>query len=591
MAAEAHTAEFESELERERARWVRRRFLWLMGVTLALSMPILPALWFSMESDGNAPGLRYEAGLIRFWWATLAVGVYLLAMLAVIVKGNQRGSARFASRLALALMSLTGLLTVPIERIAAGLEGTMRFEATATGPDGTTRPTPEGKILSDLMAGFRAGKSLGEAQRQNPADAAPTTRTTRPAPREYQRITLRPGFEIELGSDATGERSASATLGTGARPGVTGGATGRGAGGGINEQLIASVWTPGLRTALMAVWVAISVHLLACLFMPWTVRESLVPAAAIAASFAIVVVADLMVGQISLFWLAVIVPALVSALVPGTVLCWWRYSRFRGEYRLQFESDRYQQLRTELSAARRIHDSSLPPQIITGPVHVTYAYRPMRDIGGDLLVSRELPGGQRLLVLIDVTGHGITAALTVNRLLGELDRLLAQQQQMSPAVMLAALNRYTWLMLAQHALYLSAVVLVIDPVARTLCYASGGHPTGHIARRDGSTDDLESTSTLLGVLVPDQYDAEERTVALQVGEVVLFCTDGATESRQADGTMLRTAGMRQLFEEVVRSQAIPRDRVADALMHRLISLRPGDDEDDTLLVCASLPSD
>lgn len=574
MAAKSHTAEFEGELERERARWVRRRFLWLMGVTLALSMPMLPALWLSMEADGTTSGMTREAGLIRFWWATLAVGIYLLAMVAVIVKVNRPGSARFASRLALALMSLTGLLTVPIERIAAGLEGTLSFEVSTTGPEGTTRPSPERKALSEFMAGFQAGAGLGEAQRQSSEGRAngstkPTTQTTRPALQEGQRIVLRPGFEFSAKANGQG-----------------------GAGGsGFNERLLASVWTPGLRTALMAVWVAVSVHLLACLFMPWTVRESLVPAAAIGTSFAIVVAADLMVGQITWFWVALIVPALVSALVPGTALCWWRYSRFRGEYRLQFESERYQELRTELSAARRIHDSSLPPQITTGPVHVTYAYRPMRDIGGDLLVSREWPDGRRLIVLVDVTGHGITAALTVNRLLGELDRLLAQQRQLSPAAVLAGLNRYTRLMLAHHALYLSAVVLVIDPVGRTLCYASGGHPTGHIARRDGTTEDLESTATLLGVLPPDHYDAEEREVRLDPGDVVFFCTDGATESRQADGTMLRTAGMRRLFEEVARSPTIPPDRVADALMLRLISLRPGEDEDDTLLVCACLPTD
>ena len=83
-----------------------------------------------------------------------------------------------------------------------------------------------------------------------------------------------------------------------------------------------------------------------------------------------------------------------------------------------------------------------------GPVRLNYVYEPMRQIGGDLLFVHPPPDAMRdgsgtfSAVILDVTGHGIAAALTVNRLVGELERLFSENAAASPGDVLRGLNRY-----------------------------------------------------------------------------------------------------------------------------------------------------
>src|SRR5439155_8256743 len=110
-------------------------------------------------------------------------------------------------------------------------------------------------------------------------------------------------------------------------------------------------------------------------------------------------------------------------------------------------------------------------------------------------------------VLLDVTGHGIAAALTVNRIVGELDRTFSANAagDPAPAELLLALNHYACLMLAQHGLYMTALCLRVDADQGIIQWTSGGHPTAFIRRGDGSIESLESTALIMGVQDEPQY--------------------------------------------------------------------------------------
>src|SRR5262249_4586108 len=141
----------------------------------------------------------------------------------------------------------------------------------------------------------------------------------------------------------------------------------------------------------------------------------------------------------------------ILAVAPGSAWCWWRDRRFRKNFRTTFESRSFRKLQHDLSDARRVHEALLPAARSHGPVRFHYIYEPMRQIGGDLLFVfppshlHEAEGVQSLsLVVLDVTGHGIAAALTVNRIVGELERLFIDDPDAPPGKALAALNRYVY---------------------------------------------------------------------------------------------------------------------------------------------------
>lgn len=120
-------------------------------------------------------------------------------------------------------------------------------------------------------------------------------------------------------------------------------------------------------------------------------------------------------------------------------------------------------MQSELSGARRLLESCLPPQWHVGPVRVHYVYEPMREIGGDLLFvyppAESEVNGRASVVVLDVSGHGIAAALTVSRLVGELERIFGENSAASPAEVMQALNRYASLTLMRHSMFVTGVCL------------------------------------------------------------------------------------------------------------------------------------
>ena len=343
-----------------------------------------------------------------------------------------------------------------------------------------------------------------------------------------------------------------------------------------------------VNAAMVYVGIALVVlfvdHGFACLFMPWTVREALAPAGVMLFMYGAIVGTDVLFGRLPASGLLTI-PILAIGFLPGTAICWLRFSRFRRNFRLTFESGRYRLLQGELASARRLHESSLPPQMSEGPIRLQYIYEPMREIGGDLLFVHSPPGNPNVLcmVVIDVTGHGIAAALTVNRLIGELERLFGELPDASPDLILRGLNRYVALTLARHTIFATALCVRLDTQTGQLQWTNGGHPPPFIRRGNGQIESLDPTAPLLGATDGSEFFDEAGQTFLNPGDVLLAYTDGLTEASNPDGKQLGLEGVRRLISEVSSNgQAIenwPRRMLAGVLNYRQSPV-----EDDTLVV-------
>jgi sigma-B regulation protein RsbU (phosphoserine phosphatase) len=301
--------------------------------------------------------------------------------------------------------------------------------------------------------------------------------------------------------------------------------------------------------------------------------------------------------------------------LPGIGWSWWRYSRFRRNFRSVFESKQLRQLTYELSGARRIHESSLPPVVDTGPVRLSYIYEPMSQIGGDVLYVHPRPpenptvtsqAGEgfcqplrQTVVLLDVTGHGIAAALTVNRLVGELERIFAERPDIGAGELMDTLNKYVYLTLATHGIFVTGLVLRGDMTQyedRAACYrepleigfASAGHPTAFVRARDGSIERLESNATMLGVLPPEAFASDEQIFFMHPGDAVVAYTDGALEARNLDDEMIGIEGVRELVSSIGQTSADP-SRWPEQLIRRVAAWRNAPPADDTLIACIYRP--
>lgn len=287
-------------------------------------------------------------------------------------------------------------------------------------------------------------------------------------------------------------------------------------------------------------------HFVAALFLPWNLWQAIRPMLVLLGANALFTLLFAPHGEAETWVSLALSPALG---IPGAVVAWLKHSRRIEAYKLKALARRYGEFRRELLDARKIHESLFPQAITDGPICFWYEYEPMRSIGGDFVFAhcpKEFGGRKMSVVLVDVTGHGIPAALTVNRLHGELERVFAENPLAPPGDVLELLNRYIHLTLAKHSIYATALCVRIDCDSDTLEYASGGHPPAFVRAVDGTVHEIESTAFVLGVCPHPEFQAEPRSLRFGPGDALIAYTDGAMEARDDRGRMLGVCGMRSL---------------------------------------------
>lgn len=342
-------------------------------------------------------------------------------------------------------------------------------------------------------------------------------------------------------------------------------------------------------TIFLGLWQVFAKQFFACLFLPWTPRESyrpLVPLLVLNAAVTLVstaVVTGAKVAPLAWAMLAIVLSPLIG--LPGAAVCWFRYSRLREGLTSRILKGRYAEMRRELVDAKRIHEALFPAPITTGMLRLNYVYEPMRQIGGDYLYAkrtRRVGGGEQLsLVVLDVTGHGIAAALTVNRLHGELERVFAEAPDVAPGEVLRLLNRYIHLTLATHSVYVTAFCARIDTDTDVLEFASGGHPPAYIRGVDGTVHELPATALVLGVCADADFDPDPAERPFMPGDVLIAYTDGAIEARNAEGRPLMLRGLQSI---VAGADTEPDESWAHRIIGVVDSFRHGPVQDDTLVI-------
>jgi serine phosphatase RsbU (regulator of sigma subunit) len=367
----------------------------------------------------------------------------------------------------------------------------------------------------------------------------------------------------------------------------------------VTPLVMNTSWVPGatldhtpetdFAQALASLMTVFVLHFLASVFVALSAREGLAPLVPVLAAFAGWVVFVSVGSAAQRVGLILISPL---AGLPGLALSWWRYRSFAERFNARAIQKRYTEVTRELTDARRVHEALFPPPLSRGPVRVRYHYEPMREIGGDFLFVRPLsfppsaPAGPVLAVLIDVTGHGIAAALAVNRLHDELGRLCVGRIA-GPREVILALNSFIAGSLAPTGMFATAIAIMVEPGSQACVrWAGAGHPPAFLRTADGRVERLESTGPMLGVLDAELFECDEGRAEMPPGATVIAYTDGVNEAKDSGGAMLGLAAVEALIARGPGAGAPPAEpaTLADALAAAVRSHRADQPTDDTLIV-------
>ena len=184
-------------------------------------------------------------------------------------------------------------------------------------------------------------------------------------------------------------------------------------------------------------------------------------------------------------------------------------------------------LRGEIAAAREVQQRLVPANLPTLPgLYLDATYLPATEVGGDFYQVFPLPDGATLLVIGDVSGKGLKAAMTGTVALGAL-RSLAQEI-LSPARILTRLN--TQLAQSSDGGFITCLCARIAP-SGTMTVANAGHLQPY---RNGEEIPLES-GLPLGITEAAEYS--ETSLQLNTGDKLTFMSDGVIEARNPSGEL------------------------------------------------------
>jgi hypothetical protein len=209
-------------------------------------------------------------------------------------------------------------------------------------------------------------------------------------------------------------------------------------------------------------------------------------------------------------------------------------------------------LDTELAAAREIQRLMVPEELPPTPGYaIESIYRPAAQVGGDFFQVIPLGVGQTLVVVGDVSGKGLSAAMIVSMLIGMLHTISRISQD--PAQILAELNNRLYE--RKHGGFVTCLAVRLDPSGRVVL-ANAGHLPPWL---NGSETAFTGS---LPLSIADSAAPEQVTLEMRPGDRLTLITDGVVEARDAKGALFgfdRT-------QALLRQKAVPLI-LAEAAIH------------------------
>src|SRR5262245_36712797 len=206
----------------------------------------------------------------------------------------------------------------------------------------------------------------------------------------------------------------------------------------------------------------------------------------------------------------------------------------------------------ELDIARQVQARLFPQSV---PPIRTLEYAGMciqaRQVGGDYYDFLNLGGDRFGLVIGDVSGKGIAAALLMANLQANLRGQCAIASE--PLALLSAVNQLFCKSTATGA-YATLFFAEYDDSTRRLRYANCGHLPALVLRDDNRVERLESTATVVGLF--EDWACELSECELAPGDTLALYTDGITESQSETGEEF---GEERLTEALRRHRHLPSD--------------------------------
>lgn len=227
----------------------------------------------------------------------------------------------------------------------------------------------------------------------------------------------------------------------------------------------------------------------------------------------------------------------------------------------------------DLKLATEVQQAFLPqvPPDATG-FHVQSFYKAANHIGGDYFDYIHLQDGRVAVVVADVVGHGVAAAMFMAKLSAETRFCLASDPDVAKAI--ERLNdRMSRLQVER---FITFLLFVIDPKNDKVSIVNAGHMAPVVRAKDGSISEPSEEESGLPIAIEDGMDYEAVEFTMNAGDIAVLYTDGINEAMNANDEEFGMERVRQLTAEGGNASSI-KDRIVKAVLKHVGNAPPFDD--------------
>lgn len=239
----------------------------------------------------------------------------------------------------------------------------------------------------------------------------------------------------------------------------------------------------------------------------------------------------------------------------------------------------------ELSLASELQKSFLPKEYPADlPLDFAHKYIPCEFIGGDLYQIIRLDLHKLGIIIADVSGHGVAAALLTAMFKSAFHHFA--EGCLSPGATLHKIHKeFLETIHTEH--YITAFYTVIDTENMICHYCSAGHPKQILQRKQGDILELSTTGFFIGMFEDTKF--EDEAVKLQPGDRFFFYTDGIIECLNESGKKFGKENLSRIINQGADTDiAMLSNRIISELMSYMVELRFSDDI--TLLITEIIES-
>lgn len=228
--------------------------------------------------------------------------------------------------------------------------------------------------------------------------------------------------------------------------------------------------------------------------------------------------------------------------------------------------DKYHEMiQRDLKLAEQIHQSLVPQIYKNEKIEIGVKYLPMIGLGGDFADIYYDGEKYIYLTLIDVTGHGISAALLVNRICSEVRKLVRENLQ--PAQILYDLNNFIMDVFDQTGMFLTTFTTRINTDNYEFSYAGSAHPALVLWKNEKNRfEKLSSQNVIIGFERKDANEFIQETVQLKSGDKLFLYTDGIVEAENENKKALGIIGFIKILN---RLKSFPANEIVERIIDNL----------------------